>query len=209
MPTSRCRARSSSCSCLRSLASSAPSGSSRRSTLRAQHQCPRQRDPLLLPAGQLGGPPFREFAHAGQFQRFVDAPLGVIAGRLLVLEPKRDVVPHRHEREQCIGLEDGVDRTFVRRIARDVTAVELDATGIGLLEPGDHPQGGRLATAGSAQKRVELAGGDVEVDTGYRRDPVERLDQLFQPDRAALHPGRPVRAPPPPRRAATTCRRTE
>ena len=47
---------------------------------RAQHQCPRQRDPLLLAAGQLGGAPFGEFAHPGQFQRFADAPLGVLAG---------------------------------------------------------------------------------------------------------------------------------
>ena len=76
----------------------------------------------------------------------------------------------------------------MRRIARDVAAVEFDASGVGLLEAGDHAQGGGLAAAGSAEQRIELAGRDVEVDTGYRGDPVERLDQLLEPDRAALHP---------------------
>ena len=39
------------------------------------------------------------------------------------------------------------------------------------------------------EQRVELAGRDVEVDARDGGDPVERLDQLLQPDRAALHPG--------------------
>jgi hypothetical protein len=92
-----------------------------------------------------------------------------------------------------VGLEDGVDRALVRRIACDIAAVELDAAGVGFLESGDHAQRGRLAAAGCTEQRVELSRGDVEVDTGDRRDPVERLDQLFQPDSAALHGDRQIK----------------
>ena len=37
------------------------------------------------------------------------------------------------------------------------------------------------------EQRIELAGRDVEVDTGDGGHPVERLGQLLQPDRAARH----------------------
>jgi hypothetical protein len=69
----------------------------------------------------------------------------------------------------------------VRRIARDVTAVEFDASGVRLLETGDHAQRGRLPASGGAEQRVELPSRDVEVDARHRGHPVEGLDQLDQP----------------------------
>src|SRR6201999_1754799 len=121
------------------------------------------------------------------FQRFADAALGVVARGLLVLQPERDVVPYRHEREQRVGLEHGVDRTLVRGIPRDVAAVEFDAAGVRLFEAGDHAQRRRLTATRRPEQRVELPGRYVEVDARNGGDSGEGLDQTLQPDRPALH----------------------
>ena len=41
---------------------------------------------------------------------------------------------------------------------------------VGMLEARDHPQGRRLAGAGRAEHREELAVADLEVDAGHRDD---------------------------------------
>ena len=51
----------------------------------------------------------------------------------------------------------------------DVLAVEQDPAGVGLLEAGDHPQGGGLAAAARAEHREELAGGDLELTSSTAR----------------------------------------
>ena len=72
-------------------------------------------------------------------------------------------------------------------IARYVAAVEFDAAGVRFFEAGDHAQRRRLAATRRPEQRIELAGRDVQIDTRHGGDPGERLDQLLQPDRAALH----------------------
>ena len=93
------------------------------------------------------------------------------------------VVRDGHVREQRVVLEHGVDVAVVGRQARHVLAVEQDPAGRGQLEPGDHAQGRGLARAGRTEHREELAGPDVEVDAGDRRDIAVQLADALEPHR--------------------------
>ena len=78
----------------------------------------RQRDPLLLAAGELPGSPPLEALELDDAQD-LEHSLAVLAARdSLHLEPERDVVVDRHVREERVLLEDHVDRPPVRRRPR-------------------------------------------------------------------------------------------
>jgi len=83
-------------------------------------------------------------------------------------------------REECVILEHGVHVALVRRQARDVDAVQFDASGRRVVEAGDEAQAGRLSGSGRAEQREELAVQDVQGDvihgphvTEVAADPVE------------------------------------
>jgi hypothetical protein len=65
----------------------------------------------------------------------------------------------------------------------------------GLLEPGDQPQGGRLAAARRAEQGEELAPGHVQVDAVHGGDVLEPLDEPDQPDLASTHAATPFSHP--------------
>ena len=67
-------------------------------------------------------------------------------------------------RKQGVVLEDRVDVALERRQPRHVLTLELDQATRRLLESADHPERGRLAAAGRAEKAEELAVTDLEVD---------------------------------------------
>ena len=148
---------------------------------------PGQCDTLLLAARQLGGPALGEVGQPDDLQQFVD-PLADL-GLVLLAAPRsvRDVVPHRHVREQRVVLEHGVDVALVRWHPRDVDPLEPDRAFGRSLETRDHPQRGRLPAAGRAEQREELARGDGEVRLGDRDVVREALrDVVDLDDRAAL-----------------------
>src|SRR6185295_13496241 len=66
----------------------------------------------------------------------------------------------------CVVLEHGVDLAVVRSEAADVSAGQLDRARVGLLEAGDHAEGGRLPGPGGPQQGEELPAGNLEVDSG-------------------------------------------
>jgi hypothetical protein len=66
------------------------------------------------------------------------------------------------------------------------------------LEPGDQPQGGRLAAARGAEEGEELAAGHLQVDAVDGGDVLEPLDQPDQPDLASAHAATPFSQTPPP-----------
>ena len=78
------------------------------------HQCAGQRHTLLLTAGELGRLALREVGEPDDLEQFVDAPLDLGLVLLHAARSVRDVVPHRHVREQCVVLEHGVDVALVR-----------------------------------------------------------------------------------------------
>ena len=94
---------------------------------RVVHERAGERDALLLAAGELRRLAVGEVARAGRpraarrrASRSRPSPTFLACG------PERDVVPHRHVREQRVLLEDRVDVALVRRDLRDVLALEPD-----------------------------------------------------------------------------------
>jgi hypothetical protein len=97
-------------------------------------------------------------------------------------QPIGHVVEHVEVGEQGVGLEHGVDVTFVRGEAGHVEAPELDLSLVRLLEPTDHPEGGRLPAARRSQEAEELAMPDVQGDLIDRHDVTEALPHPLEPD---------------------------
>jgi len=163
-----------------------------------EDQRPGQRDPLLLAAGQLGRAAPLQPLELDQGQRLGDPAAGLGPGQVLEAEAEGDVVGHVQEREQGVALEDGVDLAPVGRGADHVDPVEQDAPVGRLLEPGDQPQGGRLAAARGAEQGEELAPGHLQVDGVNGGDVLEPFDQPDQPDLASAHAATPFSQTPPP-----------
>src|SRR5262249_4112820 len=69
-----------------------------------------------------------------------------------------------HVREEAVRLEHHAHVAAVGRQARDVLAVDDDRAGVGAVEAGDEPEGGRLPAPGRAEQREGLTllecGGD-------------------------------------------------
>ena len=165
MPTSCWMRLSCSCSCLRSLRSSAPSGSSSSSTSGFRTSARASATRCCWPPESCAR--LRRAAPGrGRRARASRRPASRISALrdLALLQPERDVVEDRQVREQRVLLEDRVHRALVRPQRRDVAAVHLDDALGRLDEPGDHPQRRRLAAAARADDREELAVGDLDVD---------------------------------------------
>ena len=193
IPTSRCRAARSAWRYLRSLASSAPSGSSRSSTdgasTRARARATRCCCPPESCAGRRRSSPSRRTSSIASRTRrrpfrLVDAPAPA--------QPVGDVVLHGQVGEQGVRLEDRVHRAAMRRDVHEVAAVEQDVAVGRLFEAGDQPQGGGLAATRRTEQREELAGLDAQVDTVHRGDVGELLAQPDQLDTPAVRGARLV-----------------
>ena len=71
--------------------------------------------------------------------------------------------------------------------SRDRLALEVDLARGRREEAGDEPERRRLAAAGRAEQRDELAFGDVEVDAGHRDGRAVVLLDARQPQRRLSH----------------------
>ena len=143
---------------------------------------PRQRHPLALATGELARPAPGVVGQPHHLQRLVAAsgPLGPVhPGHP---QPVGDVVADGHVREQGVVLEDGVDRTVIRRHAADLLAGEFERAAAGVLEAGDHPQRRRLARAGRPEEGEELAAPHLEVDSRNRDHLAVVLGEASQTD---------------------------
>jgi hypothetical protein len=86
-------------------------------------------------------------------------------------------------RVERVVLEDHRDVAVLRRQPVDDAVGDADLAAGDVLEPGDHPQRGRLAAAGRADQDDELAVGDLEVQVGDSLRPVRvDLRDLFESD---------------------------
>jgi hypothetical protein len=99
----------------------------------------RQRDALLLAAGQLARMLAMAVGQTDQRQQRMHALVDRVALHLAVHEPVRDVVVHGEVREQRIRLEHDPVVAQLRRQPRDVAAVLHDVAGVLRLEPRDDP----------------------------------------------------------------------
>ena len=139
------------------------------------HQRAGERHALSLAARELRRPAGIVAVETHHPERVRDARLALRAGHLADHQPVGHVVGDGHVGEQGVVLEDGVDVALERRTARDVFAGQQDPAAGGQLEAGDHAQGRRLARAGRAEQREELAGADVQVHARDRHDLAEGL----------------------------------
>ena len=80
-------------------------------------------------------------------------------------------------------LEHRVDVALVGRHALDEVARDADEALVGLLEPGEHAQRGRLAAPARTEQRQELTGFHFEVDVVHRDGPAEPLGDVDDLDR--------------------------
>ncbi len=145
-------------------------------------QRPRERNALLLAARQL---PRLALVHALQpdrEERVRHPRLDVGTRDLLDLEPEGDVLPHGHVREERVSLEDHVDVSLGGGHIGHVAALEEDPSLGRLLEPGDHPQRGRLAAARRAEQREELSLADRQADVVDGLDAPEILRDVLEND---------------------------
>src|ERR1700730_16043947 len=91
----------------------------------------------------------------------------------LLAQAKGDVAGDIHVREQRIGLKHHIYRPRIGRHCSDVDTVDDDMPTVGRLQPGDHPQQRRLATARWPQQREQLTALDSEryiLDRGGRAE---------------------------------------
>jgi hypothetical protein len=132
--------------------------------LRAVHDRAGERDPLALPAGELGWLPALETAELDELECLGRALRAFAAFHALDPHPVADVLADRHVREQRVVLKDGVHVSRVRRLPGHVRALEQDPALVRGLEAGDQAKRRGLPRARRAEHREELAGGDFEVD---------------------------------------------
>ncbi|MCY1353754.1 hypothetical protein D9M68_483180 [compost metagenome] len=138
-----------------------------------------ERHALALAAGQLGGITFVEAGELHQVEQ-IEGPLADLSGRRpsarrAHLEAEGDVVEHGHVAEQGVVLEDEADVALLHRLLRGVLVTEEDRAAGRAFEPGDEAKQCRLAGAGGAKQRDQLAGADIERDVVERREAAEFL----------------------------------
>ena len=131
---------------------------------RADHDGAGQRDPLLLPAGELPGPPLVVAGQRDLPQRLADALRDLALADAAHAQPEPDILRHRPVRKQRVGLEHHAHVAPMHRHVSEVAPAHHDHALVRLLEPGDHPQRRGLAAAGRAEQREELARPHVEID---------------------------------------------
>ena len=145
-------------------------------------ECARERDPLLLAAGELPRLAPLEPREPDELERLDNAAAELVATYLLPAQSEGDVLEDRQVREERVRLEHRVHVALVRRQSAHVAAAELDAAGGRVLEAADHPEGGRLAAAGRTEHGEEAAAPDVERDLVDGGDVLESLRQVDEAD---------------------------
>ncbi len=110
--------------------------------LRLDGERARERDPLPLPARQLGRIALREPVELHEREQLVhllaDRRLARPLAARLHAQPERDVLEHRHVAEQRIVLEHEADLPLARADRRDVEPLQHDLPRIRVLEARDH-----------------------------------------------------------------------
>ena len=146
---------------------------------------PRQRDPLLLPARELGrlAP-----GHPGQLDQ-LEGRLHLALHRLAATttQAERDVLEDVEVREERVVLEDGVHRPLVRLGVRDVLVPDPDDALGRLLEAGDHPQRRGLAAPRRSEQGEERPRRDGQGQVVHGDERAEPLGHVLEPQ--VLAPG--------------------
>ena len=125
---------------------------------------PTERDALALAAGELLGLAVEQLVELDGLGGFLDPALDLGLGDLAQLQPEREVLADRHVRVERVALEDHRDVAILGRHVVDDAIADPERPARDLLEPGDHPQAGRLAAARWSDQDHELAVPDLEAE---------------------------------------------
>ena len=148
--------------------------------LRLADQGATERDPLSLASRELGRPPVEQSDDIERGRDIADAGTDALARLASRFHAEAEVLPHRHMWVKGVALEDERNVAVLRWHAVDDTAADLDRPVRGPLEPGEHPQRGRLAASGRAHENKKLASLDREVEVADRYHATEELVHAFE-----------------------------
>jgi hypothetical protein len=141
----------------------------------------RQRNPLLLSAGQLGRQPRTQVANLEEIQQDVDAA-DVSAATVRRDQRRHHVLPHRQVRIKRVGLEHVGDATRGRRNRGDIPPGDAADTRVRCLETRDDPAERRLAGSRRTGDGKQLARARRQRNLVQRPDGGERLGNVAQLD---------------------------
>jgi hypothetical protein len=156
---------------------------------RLDGQGPGQRDPLLLPTGQLVRVLLGLRGQPDQVQQLTGPLAPVARAHLAHPEPEGHVVQRAHVREQAVALEHHAHVPLGGRHRGDVLAVDQDRSGIRDLKAGHDAQGRGLAAAGRAEQRDQLARGHIDGQPVQGLGGPEEAAQILQHHARAPGPG--------------------
>ncbi len=152
-------------------------------SLRLAHDRASHRDTLPLAARQLCRPALQHVLEPEHARDLLHAASLLLLRNLAHAQAEGEVVVDRLVRIERVVLEDHGDVAVARREVVDDPVADADLAVRDLLEPGDHPQRGRLAATGRPDQDHELALGDVEAEVAHGGHvvPVD-LRQVDEPD---------------------------
>ena len=87
----------------------------------------------------------------------------ILFGNLFIFQAELDVLPHRHGGIQSVVLEHHSDVPLAGRQVVDLMVVDVNISGGGLIQPGDHPQGGGFAAARRPHQNGERTVRNVQI----------------------------------------------
>ena len=168
---------------------------------RIDHQCARQRHPLLLSTRQFARIARGEFGKPGRRQNRRHFARDICARQLAQRQPVGDVVGHRHVRPQRIALEDhrhlaGFGRQRTRR-RRHRAVADHDLTRARLDEAGDQTQSGGFAAARGTEQTHQQAVFDAQRYIVHHRLGAISLGQMAQFNRCHARSPCPTATPLP------------
>src|ERR1022692_1334988 len=126
---------------------------------------PKRRAPTsMLATRELTGLSIEQRRQAQQLRDAFQSPVPVGRPCLAHAQPEHDVLRHAQVRKQRVRLEHHRDLASRRRQVRHITAVYPDPARVGVVESGDEPQRGGLATSRGPEKHVECSRLEGEGD---------------------------------------------
>src|SRR5713101_476389 len=123
---------------------------------------------------------------ADELEQLTDAPRALALVPAADLQAELDILRGAHVREERVRLEHHSHVALVGRDVRDVLAVDDDPSVVGPVEAGDEAERGRLAAAGRAEQREELALPQLDLDSVERLDAAEVAVEVLQLEKGHL-----------------------
>jgi hypothetical protein len=119
-------------------------------------EAPRQRDPLLFPAGEPLDPSPGVSLQVHELEDFADALPSAARGPVMHPQPEPDVGCDVKMREEAVVLEHEADAPEVRRDGREISPLPEDPPRVHGVQAGGHAQKRRLAAAAGPEQCQDL-----------------------------------------------------